>query len=195
MNTHPRTLKPLGMPKGMDPRQWRQSVQKRVNDHLDRAMSLITALDLMEADCDLEETADDEPSIGGDDREQDNSDDEEGGDNEPMLGAAERHPTSRESPWGRSGELTVAHYGSNSQALWGGERATAPSHDDCEVENEHGGDVLDEPHDREEGEPSLGWTNHIDQRLSGKVDPSVWFDDGEFDSGDAPEECLSEDRT
>lgn len=31
------------------------------------------------------------------------------------MGAIERHPTSRESPWGRSGELTVAHYGGNSQ--------------------------------------------------------------------------------
>ncbi|QKD14991.1 hypothetical protein [Mesorhizobium sp. NZP2077] len=39
-----------------------------MNDLLDRAMSLITALDLMEADCDLEDTADDEPSIGWTDR-------------------------------------------------------------------------------------------------------------------------------
>ncbi|OWK20403.1 hypothetical protein AJ88_30355 [Mesorhizobium amorphae CCBAU 01583] len=82
----------------------RQSVEKRLNDLLDRAMSLITALDLMEVDCDLEETADDEPSLGwtergghgsasylapnlpaGDvlDLEMDNCDDEEGGDAEP----------------------------------------------------------------------------------------------------------------
>jgi hypothetical protein len=70
MTAHIRTLQPLGMPKGMDPRQWRQSIQKRLNDHLDRAMSLITALDLMEADCDLEDTADDEPSLGWVDRGQ-----------------------------------------------------------------------------------------------------------------------------
>lgn len=57
-----RVLQPYGMPKGMNPRQWRQSVEKRLNDLLDRAMSLITALDLMEADCDLEDTADDEDS-------------------------------------------------------------------------------------------------------------------------------------
>ncbi|RWN26518.1 MAG: hypothetical protein EOR97_28150 [Mesorhizobium sp.] len=83
MNAHVRTLKPYGMPKGMDPREWRQSVQKRLNDHLDRAMSLITALDLMEADCDLEETADDEPSLGClDDLEQDNCDDEDSHDAE-----------------------------------------------------------------------------------------------------------------
>jgi hypothetical protein len=48
----------------MDPREWRQSVEKRLNDLLDRAMSLITALDLMEVDCDLEDTAGDEPSLG-----------------------------------------------------------------------------------------------------------------------------------
>ncbi|CAN7516675.1 hypothetical protein [Mesorhizobium caraganae] len=98
------SLKPYGMPRGMDPRTWRQSVQKRLNDHLDRAMSLITALDLMEADCDLEDTADDEPSLGwaerggsglasysapnlpaGDvtDLEMDNCDDEDDGDTEP----------------------------------------------------------------------------------------------------------------
>lgn len=52
------------MPKGMDPRTWRNSVERCLNDLLDRAMSMITALDLMEADCDLDDTADDEPSIG-----------------------------------------------------------------------------------------------------------------------------------
>ncbi|ESW91707.1 hypothetical protein X773_01120 [Mesorhizobium sp. LSJC285A00] len=84
MNAHVRTLKPLGCPQGVDPRIWRQSVEKRLNDLLDRAMSLITALDCMEADCDLEETADDEPSLGClDDLELDNADDEEGADAEP----------------------------------------------------------------------------------------------------------------
>jgi hypothetical protein len=93
MTVHTRLLQPYGMPKGMDPRQWRQSVQKRLNDHLDRAMSLITALDLMEADCDLESKDDDEASLGwtergpatggaNDDRELDNADDEDGHDAE-----------------------------------------------------------------------------------------------------------------
>lgn len=98
-------LQPLGMPRGMDPREWRQSVEKRLNDLLNRAMSLITALDLMEADVDLEDGSDDEPSLGWTargggqsslaltapnlapsdtcDLEQDNCDDEEGGDAEP----------------------------------------------------------------------------------------------------------------
>ncbi|RUU86452.1 hypothetical protein EOB59_28900 [Mesorhizobium sp. M7A.F.Ca.MR.176.00.0.0] len=104
MNAHTPIVKPYGCPQGVDPRTWRQSVETRLNDLLDRAMSLITALDLMEADCDLEETADDEPSLGwghrggqsflsstapnlppGDvlDLELDNADDEEGGDPEP----------------------------------------------------------------------------------------------------------------
>ena len=64
MNAHTPILKPYGMPKGMDPREWRQSVEKRLNDLLDRAMSLITALDLMEADVDLEDGADGEPWLG-----------------------------------------------------------------------------------------------------------------------------------
>ena len=103
MNAHTPILTPYGMPKGMDPQQWRQSVEKRLNDLLDRAMSLITALDLMEADCDLEDGADGEPWLGWggkglstvtssfqdgrgsphDDRELDDADDEEGGDAEP----------------------------------------------------------------------------------------------------------------
>ena len=84
MNAHTPVLKPLGMPNGMNPREWRQSVEKRLNDLLDRAMALITALDMMEVDCDLEDTADDEPSLGClDDLELDNCDDEEGGDAEP----------------------------------------------------------------------------------------------------------------
>ncbi|WP_143748671.1 hypothetical protein [Mesorhizobium sophorae] len=184
MNAHTRTLKPLGMPKGMDPREWRQSVEKRLNDLLDGAMSLITALDLMEADCDLEDGADDEPSLGwtlagrlGEtcDLEQDTSDDEPDSEGEPMLGAAERHPTSRESPWGRSGELTVSHYGNNSQDDWAGQRATAPSQDECEAENEHGGDVLDERHDcGDDDEHELGWTEHVDQRKAGIVAQNTW---------------------
>ncbi|MER8575329.1 hypothetical protein NKH19_25255 [Mesorhizobium sp. M1338] len=81
MSAHLSALKPFGMPRGMNPREWRQSVEKRLNDLLDRAMSLITVLDLMEADCDLEETADDEPSLGClDDLELDNAND---GDAEP----------------------------------------------------------------------------------------------------------------
>ncbi|PBB21123.1 hypothetical protein [Mesorhizobium sp. WSM4313] len=83
---------PFGMPAGMDPRTWRQAIEARVNELLDQSMALITALDLMEADCDLEDDADAEPYLSGwsgdnDDREQDNSDDEDDGTAEPTLGA------------------------------------------------------------------------------------------------------------
>lgn len=94
-------LHPLGMPRGTDPREWRQSIEARLDDLLDRAMALVTALDLMEVDADLEPDADAEPSIGwsermagrgctgkdaGDDREADDVDDEDGGDAEPWFG-------------------------------------------------------------------------------------------------------------
>lgn len=77
------------------------------------------------------------------------------------------------------------HYGSNSQEHWAGDRATAPSQDECEAENEHGGDVLDEPHDgRDDDEYELGWTEHIDQRLAGKVEEGTWnHPEGEPDMG------------
>ena len=100
MNALTPMLKPFGAPKGVDPLEWRKSVEARLNDLLDRAMSLITALDMMEVDPDLEETGDDEPSLGWterglaaltkdvpqDDREQDDSDAEDGHDDEPTLG-------------------------------------------------------------------------------------------------------------
>ena len=96
-------LKPYGMPEGVDPLEWRKSAMARVNDLLDRAMNLITALDMMEVDADLEDGGDAEPWLGwpargpspydsddGDDRERDDSDDEDGGEAEPSLGAPER---------------------------------------------------------------------------------------------------------
>jgi hypothetical protein len=64
MNAVVRTLKPVGIPDGVDPRTWRQAVEAQLNDLLDRATALITALDLMEADCDLEDGADAEPWLG-----------------------------------------------------------------------------------------------------------------------------------
>ncbi|MFD1986802.1 hypothetical protein ACFSOZ_30685 [Mesorhizobium newzealandense] len=63
----------------------------------DRIEKLIELLDIVDDDVDLEDTADDEPSLGGyggDDRELDNADDEDDGTEEPTLGAPERHPRS-----------------------------------------------------------------------------------------------------
>jgi hypothetical protein len=100
------SIAPVGIPKGVDPRTWRQAIEKRLNDLLDQSMALITALDLMEADCDLEDDDPGEPWLGwptggglansqqtfenigwtgplNDDRESDDSDWEDGGDLEP----------------------------------------------------------------------------------------------------------------
>lgn len=57
-------LVPLGMPAGMNPRTWRQAIEKRLNELLDQSMSLITALDVMEVDPDLEDGGDLEPLLG-----------------------------------------------------------------------------------------------------------------------------------
>lgn len=102
MNAVIRTLKPFGIPDGVDPRTWRQAIEAQLNDLLDRAMSLIDALDCMEADCDLED----------------------GADAEPWLGWSERGPSAI-MPWN--------------------DDLRASPHDDRELEDEHGGDINDEP--------------------------------------------------
>ncbi|RAZ90181.1 hypothetical protein DPM33_15245 [Mesorhizobium hawassense] len=108
MNAPVGSLKPFGIPAGVDPRTWRQAIEKRVNDLLDQSLALITALDLMEADCDLED----------------------GADAEPWLGWGERGPVST-VPW---------------------QDGRGSPHDDREEENEHGGDINDEPQDDDERE-------------------------------------------
>lgn len=98
MTAHVRTLKPFGIPEGVDPRTWRQAIEKELNALFDKATALITALDVMEADSeDLEDGADDEPYLGGwsgcnDDREADDCDQGEAdnSDFEPSLGALNR---------------------------------------------------------------------------------------------------------
>lgn len=101
MTAHVRTLKPYGMPKGMNPRTWRQTIEKELNALFDKATALITALDVMDAGSeDYEDGADDEPSLGwctgygpGDtlDLELDRCDDEDDGSAEPSLGALNIH--------------------------------------------------------------------------------------------------------
>jgi hypothetical protein len=101
MNAVVRTLKPFAMPKGMNPRTWRQTIEKELNALFDKATALITALDVMDADSeDYEDGADDEPSLGwctgygpGDtlDLELDRCDDEDDGNAEPSLGAPNTH--------------------------------------------------------------------------------------------------------
>ncbi len=133
--------------------------REEIEEEIDRLIDLLNTLD---GDPDLE------PCLAGtcgDDREgdldarcvpglsegDDNPDDEDGGEREPSLGAPENHINSY-CGWshyrGRDGDQT--HWGA-----WD----TRAAIDECECENEHGGDILDEPHDEEcDAEPFLGWT-------------------------------------
>ncbi|TPN53979.1 hypothetical protein [Mesorhizobium sp. B1-1-7] len=113
--------------------------------------SLIALLDEIDGDSDVEATGDDEPSLGWnaagqpgftEDVEFDTGDDEDGHDREPTLGASNDYNGSRNQTW--------SYQGSSQQ-------------DECEVENEHGGDILDEPHDEEDRESFLGWTEKCGQ--------------------------------
>ncbi|WP_025199119.1 hypothetical protein [Brucella sp. BO2] len=98
---------------------------------------LINMLDEMEPDPDLELNGDEydfsRPESGAGSRVT-CEDCEDGGDYEPTLGAS------------NSGDQE--HWGKGS-SQW----------DECEEENEHGGNVTDEPHDADtDCEPFLGWT-------------------------------------
>lgn len=87
---------------------------------------LIDMLDAMEPDPDLEPYLAD---TGGDDREYACEDEgADSGDFEPTMGS--------------SNDL----HGSTDQTRW----AWGCQWDECEEENEHGGDILDEPHDGDE---------------------------------------------
>ena len=117
MNAQPPFLRPYGAPQGIDPLEWRKSVERRLNELLDAAMALITELDLMEVDPDLEETGDDEPTLGWT------------GEGRGTTGL----------------DMNVCH------------------DDEREVEDENGGDIQDEPHDDNELEPFLGWSERFGQ--------------------------------
>jgi len=122
----------------VDPRTWRQAIEKRLNELLDQSFALITALDLMEADCDLEQGRDEEESLGWagraftyqntGEREADSADDE------PWLGSLDRNV---------------------SQVQWNAGRS-----DDREEENEHAVDPAEDlgTYVRRRGESHLDGT-------------------------------------
>ena len=64
------SLAPVGIPKGVDPRTWRQAIEKKLNDLLDQSLALITALDMMEVEPDSEDNGDAEEWLGWNDRGQ-----------------------------------------------------------------------------------------------------------------------------
>lgn len=122
--------------------------------------------------------------VGEYDLERDASDFEDGGDDELTLGAPERHPAFWGLVW--DGPLPAAsgslrYCGSGDQRRWARGVNVART-DECEVENEHGGDVLDAPHDAEADEPSLGWSEEVDQeRRIDAADECALVYDGELD--------------
>ncbi|MCA0257147.1 MAG: hypothetical protein LCH47_11195 [Proteobacteria bacterium] len=74
----------------------------------------------------------------------------------------------------------------------GDENCEDDAYDDREDEDEHGGDILDEPHDdQDEGEPWLGWTEVVNQtdmwRLAGGI-----LLDGEMDAYGEPDNSKSD---
>jgi hypothetical protein len=134
---------------------------------------LITLLDMLDPDQDLE------PSLGTGpgypvDAEQEDEHLEDGGDSEPMLGA-------------NGGGEGTSH-------LYGWRRPTSRAADECEEENEHGGDVVDEPHDEDPDEGTLGapesgvsqaYWSAGDNGREGELEDSLgWTLTGALGSGD-----------
>ncbi|TRC92179.1 hypothetical protein FJV76_32280 [Mesorhizobium sp. WSM4303] len=122
--------------------------------------ALIDMLDDLSPDPDLEETADDEP----------------------WLGWPTRGPQTLHSPF---------HEGRGSVY---DDRELDDSDDEEGGDDEHSNGWQNEGKQEHlswnsEGEPSLGWTEHIDQRLSMKETENDWHvEDGEQDAGDMPEQ-------
>ena len=169
------------------------ALRKRIEATIEHLLSI---LDQFDGDENLEDEAGGEPWLGwpegrhpdmfrgpaaNDDREQDNADWEDGGDDEPTLGAPERHPVSVEyAPLGVTCRQPgfVRHVPERSQEHWAD--GLRGDHE-REEENEHGGDVFDQPHDGEtDSEPDLGWTEEIDQSSVSRFG-KVGFDDLEED--------------
>ncbi|MER8654398.1 hypothetical protein [Mesorhizobium sp. M0847] len=144
------------------------------NDRLAIATSierLIDLLDAMQPDPDLEDDADDEPSLGSlslgsyqagttDDREGDDSDYEDGGDDEDSDPGEDSDPL-------EPSLCGTAIYNPTTGAL------------ENDLEGEGDGFSM-----RADDEYELGWTEHIDQRLAGKVQEGTWnHPEGEPDLG------------
>ncbi|MDB5524778.1 MAG: hypothetical protein JWM58_2541 [Rhizobium sp.] len=110
-------------------------------DRLVIAMSierLIDVLDALDGDENLE------PDLAG----WDHRDDREGADDSDMPGIGEGDNADYEPMLGAPESIPQHHWYKTSE------------YDECEVENEHGGNILDDPHDDEgEAEPFLGWSS------------------------------------
>lgn len=122
---------PTGCPIGIEPHLWRKAMSTRVQTHLALATALLSVLDGLDGDCDLEETADLEASDNADDEESDNDSGVEDqphdadldlweGDNsedlEPSLGSPEIGAGGQYLHLGADGMTVIALYGS--QERW-----------------------------------------------------------------------------
>ncbi|MEO3385119.1 hypothetical protein [Mesorhizobium sp. CAU 1741] len=120
---------------------------------------LINMLDDMEEDPDIEPDSDDDTAV-----DDERCDPSESGDDEPAFG------------W-EAGSMPY-NQAYLSAGMYGGL-------DEIEDENEHGGDILDEPHDEaDQGdrEPFLGWSEQCSQ---GRDDPSLALGDPVDDASDS----------
>ena len=124
-----------------------------IGDALDTAIATLDVLDAPGVDLEDDGTA--EPSLGWIDGKptlSDSHDDREAeDDDEPILGAPERHPSCYQFA------LCDA---TSSQEHWADGSAR---HDEAEVVNEDGGDILDE------GEETLGWAANVSQLALGQT--------------------------
>jgi hypothetical protein len=140
----------------MDARTWRKEVEQHLNDLFDRATSLITALDIMEADSeDLEDGADAEPSLGW-------------GEGGPR--ACSHWPADGRSSPHDDRELECEDEG-----------AQIDDEHSLGWQDEGGQERLGWAQD--DKEPDLGSTEEMDQAKRLEVSPNWYADDGEPDLG------------
>lgn len=144
------------------------ALRRALSARIDADLALLDAID---GDPDFEATGDDEPSLcgighldargwvpsgGGDDREAEDEHDEDGADREPSLAAPEACGFGvvlhRRVECPRFGVrwIPCGHGGDQTRWAEGSRDDREPdAGDEPEEENEHGGNILDEPHDAE----------------------------------------------
>lgn len=199
LSHQPDTARPLaaqmtGALPAFDPDRPRQSAEALLNYMIDRQMDLLGFLDDLAADPDLEPDEDAEPSIGGNPLNFEMVDCElDDADNEPSLGAGESEFSSTDY-FASQRRIFMAIVPNNTQLGWGAGSTFNPDcedeHDGAEPDNEHGGGwpeassaegTLSGGGAPEDDEPTLGFTEHVNQ-ASRTLTTGEWrFGDGEAD--------------
>lgn len=151
----------------------------------------VATLDALDGDADLEDGADDEPSLGwidgrpqycGDyqDREHDTAD------AEPSLASPERHPRVPDFAWG---PIYTARGGEEGQLRW-----AEGAHHDGEAVNEDGDDLDAGEHDTADQESYLGWPEDVGAVTSTETAVLTADPDAEHDDVDREDDELDDDR-